>query len=80
MLTLDGDQSRIELPIAVVADRDEDARIIELRIYYGSWPLTGRHSNRPPLLQPDPDVHEPDVVGEYQRARGGRRRSHRARL
>jgi SnoaL-like domain len=68
VLTLDGDHSRIELPVAVVADRDEDARIIELRIYYGSWPLTGRHSNRPPLLQPDPDVHAPDVVGEYQRA------------
>ncbi len=68
VLTLDGDQGRIELPIAIAADRDEDARITELRIYYSTWPLTGRHANRPPLLQPDPDLQEPDVVGEYQRA------------
>jgi hypothetical protein len=32
-----------------------------------------------PLLQPDPDLHEADVVGEYQRAlAAGRRRSHLA--
>ena len=40
----------------------------ELRIYFSSWPLTGRHANRAPLLQRDPDVRESDVVGEYQRA------------
>jgi SnoaL-like domain len=68
VLTLDGDQGRIELPVGIAADRDEDARIIELRVYYGTWPLTGRHARRPPLLQPDPGVQPPDVVGEYQRA------------
>ena len=30
--------------------------------------MTGRHTNRPPLLQPDPDLQVPDVVGEYERA------------
>ena len=68
VLALDGDQGRIELPVAIVADRDGDARIVEMRVYYGAWPLMGRHANRPPLLQPDPDLHPPDVVGEYQRA------------
>jgi SnoaL-like domain len=68
VLTLDGERGHIELPVAVAADRDEDARIVELRIYYGTWPFTGRHANRPPLLQPDPDLQESDVVGEYQRA------------
>jgi hypothetical protein len=68
VLKLDGDQGRIELPVGIAADRDEDARIIELRVYYGTWPLTGRHARRPPLLQPDPDLQAPDVVGEYQRA------------
>ena len=68
VLTLDGDHGRVELPIAIAADRDEDARIVELRLYYGAWPLTGRHANRPPLLQPDFDLQAPDVVGEYQRA------------
>lgn len=29
--------------------------------------LTGRHANRPPVLQPDPELREPDVVGNYQR-------------
>jgi hypothetical protein len=68
VLTLDGEQGRVELPIAIAADRDGDARIIELRVYYSTWPMSGRHANRPPLLQPDPDLQEPDVVGEYQRA------------
>jgi hypothetical protein len=68
VLTLDGGEGRLELPVAIAADRDEDARIIELRVYYGTWSLTGRHASRPPPLQPDPDLEEPDVVGEYQRA------------
>jgi len=65
---LDSDRGRIGLPLALAADHDEDERIVELRLYFSSWPLTGRHTNRPPLLQPDPDAPEPDVVGEYQRA------------
>ena len=51
-----------------------DERIVELRLYFSSWALSGRHANRPPLLQPDPDLHAPDVVGEYQRALAERRR------
>jgi hypothetical protein len=65
---LDGENGRVELPFVIVADREADGRIDELRIYYSSWPLTGRHVNRPPLLQPDPDLHASDVVAEYQRA------------
>jgi SnoaL-like protein len=68
VLTLDGDHGRVELPVAVAADRDEHAHIRELRVYFSTWPLSGRHANRPPLLQPDPDLDESDVVGEYQRA------------
>src|ERR1700759_1725006 len=56
VMTFDADHGRIELPIAIVADRDDDARITELRLYYSTWPLTGRHANRPPLLQPDPEL------------------------
>jgi hypothetical protein len=68
VMTVDGKHGRIGLPVAVAADRDRDARILELRIYYGTWPLSGRHTNRPPLLQLDPDLQTPDVVGEYHRA------------
>jgi hypothetical protein len=56
------------VPVAVAADHAAGGGIAELRVYYSTWPLTGRHANRPPLLQPDPAAREPDVVGEYQRA------------
>jgi hypothetical protein len=56
------------VPVGVVADRDDDGRILELRVYFGTWPLAGRHTDRPPLLQPDSDLDPPDIVGEYLRA------------
>jgi ketosteroid isomerase-like protein len=68
VLHLDGDAGRVAVPVAIVADREPDGRIDELRIYSSGWPLTGRHANRPPVLQPDPHVRGSDVVGEYQRA------------
>ncbi len=69
VMTLDGDGGRFEMPVAIVAERDDDGRIVELRIYYSAWPLTGKHGHRPPVLQPDPELNGPhDVVGEYQRA------------
>jgi hypothetical protein len=68
VLEFDGEKGRIGLPRAMVAEHDSRGRLTELRIYFSSWPLTGRHSNRPPLLQPDAAVRESDVVGEYQRA------------
>ena len=68
VLQLDGDTGRVELPVAIVADREADGRIDELRIYSSTWPLTGRHANRPPVLQPDPELRESDIVAEYQRA------------
>jgi hypothetical protein len=68
VLHLDGEGERIALPVAVVADRRADGRIDELRMYYSGWPLTGRHANRPPVLQPDPDLRASDTPAEYQRA------------
>jgi SnoaL-like domain len=68
ILHLDGETGRVELPVAIIADRKPDRRIDELRIYFSTWRLTGRHANRPPLLQPDPKLCGPDVIAEYQRA------------
>jgi SnoaL-like domain len=68
ILHLDTDNGRSELPVAVASDHDERGRIVEQRIYFSSWPLTGGHAIRPPVLQPRPGLDEPDVVGEYQRA------------
>jgi len=68
VLNVDGDVGRVGLPVAVAADRDEAARIVELRVCFSSWPLTGGHAIRPPLLQQDPDAQVAGVVGRYQRA------------
>jgi hypothetical protein len=72
LVSLDAEAGRTEVPIAVVADRDDHARIRELRVYFSSWPLTGSHTGRPPLLQPDPQADAlagaRGIVGEYQRA------------
>jgi SnoaL-like domain len=68
VLHLDGDNGRVELPVAVVSDREPDGGIAELRMYFSNWALTGRHANRPPLLQADPQLRESDVVAAYQAA------------
>jgi hypothetical protein len=68
VLHLDGQSGPIALPVAITGDLRADGQIEEVRIYFSSWPLAARHANRPPLLQPDPELHEPDIVGDYQRA------------
>jgi SnoaL-like protein len=68
VLHLDGDGGRVDVPVAIVADRRSDGRLAELRIYHSIWALTGRHLHRPPLLQRDPDLRPEGVVAEYQRA------------
>jgi len=68
VLHLDAATGRVDVPVAIVTEKESDGRISELRIYFSSWPLTGRHLNRPPLLQPDPGLSATDVVGQYQRA------------
>jgi SnoaL-like domain len=68
VLHLDGSTAPIDLPVAIAADRHSDGHLVELRVYYSSWPLNAHHNNREPVLQPDPRLREPDVVAEYQRA------------
>jgi SnoaL-like domain len=68
VLHVPGDSGTIELPMALAADLDPRARMAELRIYYSRWPLSGVRGVRPPLLQPDPDLRAPSVVGAYHRA------------
>jgi hypothetical protein len=68
VLHVDTPRGRVGLPVAVAADRTSAGEILELRLYFSTWPLTGGHAIRPPVLQPPPGVTETDVVGEYQRA------------
>jgi SnoaL-like protein len=68
VLHLDGEDGRIELPVAVASDHDDRGRITEQRLYFSGWPLTGRHAVRPPVLQLVDGLQAPGVVGDYQRA------------
>jgi hypothetical protein len=68
VLQLDGENGRVELPCATVTDRRADGRLEEVRVYHSTQPLTGLRGRRPPLLQPDPELREPGVVAEHQRA------------
>lgn len=67
VLSTDGPEARIDLPVAIVTDRGP-AGILEIRMYFSTWPITGDHAIRPPLLQADPNLNETDAVGDYQRA------------
>lgn len=67
VLRYDTRQRRVELPVAIVTERSS-AGLHELRMYFSTWPITGSHANRPPLLQPDPNAKEPGSVGSYQQA------------
>jgi len=61
-----------ELPLAVVGELAGESRLAAVRIYHSSWPLTGGHTVRPPMLPGDPDAVLSDVVGDYHRALGSK--------
>jgi len=59
----------VELPVAIVSDRNPDRTLKAIRVYHSMWPLTGEHAVRPPLLPADPALQLPGgVVSDYQRA------------
>jgi hypothetical protein len=61
------DERRIELPVAIVSDRNPDRTLKAIRVYHSMWPLTGRHNVRSPLLPEDPTLHAEGSPGDYQR-------------
>jgi hypothetical protein len=62
------DGGRIELPVAIVTDRNPERTLKVIRVYHSTWPLTGKHRVRPPLLPADPNLHAEGTLGVYQRA------------
>jgi hypothetical protein len=58
----------VELPVAIVTDRNADRTLKVIRVYHSTWPLTGEHGVRPPLLPADPNLHSEGTPGVYQRA------------
>jgi hypothetical protein len=63
-----GDGGRVELPVAIVSDRNPDRTLKVIRVYHSTWPLTGEHRVRPTLLPADPNLHAEGIPGDYQRA------------
>src|SRR5918995_6372206 len=59
---------RVELPVAIVSDRNPDRTLKSIRVYHSKWPLTGEHRVRSPLLPADPALQLAGVIGDYQRA------------
>ena len=60
--------ARVELPVAIVTDRNPDRTLKVIRVYHSTWPLAGEHRVRPPLLPADPKLHTEGTPGVYQRA------------
>src|SRR5918997_1573898 len=65
---LSDDGVRVELPVAIVSDRNPDRTIKTIRVYHSMWPLTRRHTIRRPLLPEDARLHVEGAPGDYQRA------------
>ncbi len=66
-VTVDVTEGRWPLPVAVVSEIGGSVAG-NVRAYYSTWPLTGEHELRPPLLEPDPAIVLSGAVSDYQRA------------
>jgi hypothetical protein len=63
------DGGRVELPVAIVSDRNPNRTLKVIRVYHSMWPLTGEHGVRSSLLPADPALQLPGgVVSDYQKA------------
>lgn len=63
-LCLQKDGQAIYLPVAMVVDHGADL-ISDIRIYHSTWPLSGSHQVRPPMLDPQEGLEEPEVIQRY---------------
>jgi len=69
LLYLDVDGEEVELPVMLVADVEDD-RIRDLRVYHSTWPLTGSHVVRPPIMEYRLAERPAEPVGAYHEALG----------
>jgi hypothetical protein len=67
VLRLYHDGRDIELPVALAGDVWGDG-LTAVRIYHSTYPLSGEHEVRPPVVKGNPQLVMPDVVGRYQDA------------
>lgn len=64
VLTLVIDGKKVDLPIAVVAERRR-SREVELRTYYTTKPIKDTHAIRSPLVPPDDALVLPSPIAEH---------------
>jgi len=64
-VTIEGQER--ELPVMLIADVQAD-RIRDLRIYHSTWPLTGTHQVRGPVMDYTLADRPPEPVGGYHAA------------
>lgn len=62
------DGRNVHLPTAVVAERLDAPRLTRLSVYHSTWPFHHTHDVRHPVLEVDPELDAPDVVGRYETA------------
>lgn len=67
ILYLELENKSIDLPVAIVADRS-NANVSAIRVYHSTWPFTGKHIIRSPLLRPQENLDEPEIVIQYTEA------------
>jgi hypothetical protein len=64
ILNLTLDDRKVELPVAVVAERRR-SREVGVRVYYSSLLVSGKTATRAPLVQPSSDVMVPELVKDH---------------
>lgn len=64
VIYLNKGNKEIELPIVAVLDI-ENFFISSIRIYHSTWPLTGKHVVIKPILEPEDNLDEPDIISLY---------------
>jgi hypothetical protein len=67
VLSLTFDGRRVQVPVAVVAERRPE-REVELRLYYSTKPIKGTRAVRSPLLAQDDEVAVPPPVAAHLEA------------
>jgi hypothetical protein len=64
VLYLQREDGTIDLPVSIAADL-ANGGIAAIRVYHSTWPLTGDHVIRPPILEPVEGLEEPEIIQKY---------------